>query len=553
MNIVLYGHLNWFQRGPLPEGFSGTYDYALVALSFFIAILGSYVAFDFAGNLQAEQSKLAKMIWVISGAFIMAASIWSMHFVGLLAFVMSIPIQYDLYWTIGSFFSAIVGSTIAFYLFQLKKPSLWNLVLCGISMGVALIFMNYVGMEAMEGTTILDIRYVPSLFFLSVIMALFASMIALISGRKSMQGSPESQFRLKIFGAIAMGLAVCAMHYVSMAAAIFIPQASPVTSLHVIGSYELAFFVTAAMGIIVIIALIVSSQRHLRLTQLEREIEIKYRKEVELSRGSMMQRMAAVGRVAAGAAHEINNPLSYALSNLWTLQKYTNLIFQLQDLYQSMMIEVDRWDDEKIKDIIKKINLFYDEKKIDFMRGDIYTLLLETNDGLDRIKEIIANLRYFSSTEKEIKTTIDINEVIELSLKLAANKINPECTINKNFSQLPPIYASKSQLSVVFSNLLMNAGQSIAGKGEITISTLAMPSHILIEIVDNGHGIAPENLSKIFTPFFTTRPIGMGAGLGLSTAFAIIQLYNGTITVNSDVGKGSVFSVLLPIDTNVNK
>jgi two-component system NtrC family sensor kinase len=327
-----------------------------------------------------------------------------------------------------------------------------------------------------------------------------------------------------------------------------VPKIAYGAPIALLKSRDLVIFIAVGMTFTSILALIVILQKLLRLRLIESKVEFKHRVEMELSQGAIAQKMAAVTRIAAGAAHEINNPLNYVLSNLWSLQKYMHSIFQLQDLYQTLIDEINLAEHENLKPTINKINALYDEKKFDFMRGDIHDLLVETNEGLDRIKEIVANLRFFSTPENEVRKSIDINQVIEASLKIVSNKIPPGCVVYKHLTPLPLIIASKNQLTIIFSNLLMNAIQSILTKGTITISTVATSSHILIEIRDTGYGIAPENLSKIFTPFFTTHPVGMGAGLGLSTAFAIVQLYNGNITVNSDVGNGTIFSVLLPIE-----
>lgn len=252
------------------------------------------------------------------------------------------------------------------------------------------------------------------------------------------------------------------------------------------------------------------------------------------------EKMATIGQLSAGIAHEINNPLSYALSNIGVLQKRLPILLQLLDFYQNPNHNLP------LPEIINQIN-------VPSILADLLPLVVETKEGLIRIKDIVENLNQFTRTRKETNILIDLNTILESAIKIMHNKLKYKCNLQVNLGELPKILGNPTELSVAFINLLMNAEQSIKDKGNIIITSKVSYSDILISITDNGCGIAPENLTKIFTPFFSTRPIGTGIGLGLSTAYGIIKLHNGTIKVESKEGVGSTFTIYLPINYSTSE
>ena len=190
------------------------------------------------------------------------------------------------------------------------------------------------------------------------------------------------------------------------------------------------------------------------------------------------------------------------------------------------------------------------DKNFDYLRQDINTLLTESRDGLDRVKTIVQGLKDFSRIGAMQWEWASLNHCIDTTLKIVWNELKYKCTVIKDYANyLPEINCLPAQINQVVMNLLVNAGQAIDVKGEITICTrLKGEDSVQILVTDNGKGIPPENLQHIFEPFFTTKPIGKGTGLGLSIVWGIIVKHHGEIAVDSVVGKGTTFTVTLPIN-----
>lgn len=263
---------HWFQVGPIPNNaIHGTYNYGLVALSYFIAVLASYVALDLAGRLRAEHKRRSKLFWLLGGAVAMGAGIWSMHFVGMLAFIMPMPAAYNLFWTGSSLLIAILASGFALFLIGTRGRSVIALVFGGVLLGIGIVTMHYMGMEGMTG---MDIRYLPSLFIASIIIAICASEAALWFVLKSNRGSYRHQLQLKIVSALIMGFAIAGMHYTGMMAAVFMPIAAVHTAAEnflAIKPHMLAFYVTGITGVIISIALIASTYKQLMISAVQNE------------------------------------------------------------------------------------------------------------------------------------------------------------------------------------------------------------------------------------------------------------------------------------------
>jgi len=263
---------SWFQQGAIPaDAISGKYDFVLVGLSYFVAVLASYVALNLVGRLRAEHNKQAKVYWLIGGAFTMGAGIWSMHFIGMLAFIMPMPMEYDLGWTVASLLMAIIASALALFILQKENYTISQLALGGIIIGLAISTMHYMGMEGMKNHT--NIHYLPVLFFLSIIIGIAASEAALYLALQSNQGSNKRQFNLKIISALVMGVAICGMHYTGMAAAVFTPNHSHVmsSSNQAIQPNYLAFFIAGITALIISLALTASNSYKKMVTAVANE------------------------------------------------------------------------------------------------------------------------------------------------------------------------------------------------------------------------------------------------------------------------------------------
>lgn len=258
------------------------------------------------------------------------------------------------------------------------------------------------------------------------------------------------------------------------------------------------------------------------------------------------QKMESVGQLAAGIAHEINNPIGYVMSNLGTLAKYVVTFKRLLSHYQQMAVlsssEASQWQGQ-----VEALEAICSPKRLAYIEDDVDKLIQESLGGIERVRDIVKNLRVFSRVDEECVKEADINECIESTLKIVWNELKYKCTVHRNYGDLPLIRCNPGHLNQVFMNLLVNAAQAIEQDGDITIETRLQGSDVIIEIGDTGAGIASEHLSQIFNPFFTTKPVGMGTGLGLSISYDIIQQHRGDITVNSQPGQ-TVFTITLPIN-----
>ncbi|WP_372972576.1 ATP-binding protein [Marinobacter sp.] len=246
------------------------------------------------------------------------------------------------------------------------------------------------------------------------------------------------------------------------------------------------------------------------------------------------EKMAAIGQLAAGVAHEINNPVGYVYSNLQSLGTYLTDLFRLTDA-------VDTAESlEDLRQIRKSIDY-------DFLRGDLEDLLAESREGIERVKTIIAAMKDFSHTEEEEFRYADLHRGIETTLNVVNNELKYKAEVVRDFGDLPEIECIISQLNQVVMNLLVNAAHAIEESGTITIRTRSEGGFVSLDITDSGKGIEQAHLNRIFEPFFTTKPVGRGTGLGLSLSFNIIEKHSGQITATSTPGQGTTFHIRLPV------
>jgi len=254
------------------------------------------------------------------------------------------------------------------------------------------------------------------------------------------------------------------------------------------------------------------------------------------------EKMASIGQLAAGVAHEINNPIGYVFSNLGTLDHYLGDLFTLLDQYQAAS--------EVIADhaVRAELHSAREKSEIDFVRTDVVALLKESKEGITRVKQIVMDLKNFSrSTGDEVWQWADLHLGIDSTLNIVWNELKYKTEICKLYAELPQVQCRPSQLNQVFLNMLVNGADAIKERGTITIRSGIEGDNVWIEFEDTGGGIAPEHLGQIFDPFFTTKPVDKGTGLGLSVSYGIVKEHNGRIDVTSEVGKGTTFRIWLPI------
>ncbi|MBY0450600.1 MAG: hypothetical protein K2X01_08260 [Cyanobacteria bacterium] len=279
--------------------------------------------------------------------------------------------------------------------------------------------------------------------------------------------------------------------------------------------------------------------------QLVQELNERTRLETQLVQS---EKMASLGQLAAGIAHEINNPIGFILSNLTTLSEYTETLKSLISQYQYFSsTELNTLSPEK-KDTLARIHQLEQQEDLGYIFQDLPQLLDESKDGINRVRDIVQNLKSFSRIDEGEVKEVNLNECIETTLKIAWNELKYKCTIYKDFSDLPLLACYPGLLNQVFMNLLVNAAQAIDEKGEVRIRTRVDEHTIHIYIQDNWAGIPEHQLKSIFDPFFTTKPVGKGTGLGLSIVYGIIEKHKGCIDVDSSVGVGTTFHIALPIE-----
>ena len=254
------------------------------------------------------------------------------------------------------------------------------------------------------------------------------------------------------------------------------------------------------------------------------------------------EKMASLGQLVAGIAHEIKNPLNFIYGNTGFLADYTQKIGELIEKIEKLpsLSDSDRGEIERMK---TEINYA-------FIRQDLKILIDNFTDGSHRINAIVSDLRAFSRMDAGVMSEVDLHAMLEMSLNLLRNQYKNRIEIHKEYGNIPKIQGYPGKLNQVFMNLLANAFHAIEGNGDIWIKTRTAAGNVEIEITDNGSGIAQENLKRIFEPFFTTKPVGKGTGLGLSISYGIVEQHHGKIQVASSPRKGSTFTVVLPIRLN---
>lgn len=268
---------------------------------------------------------------------------------------------------------------------------------------------------------------------------------------------------------------------------------------------------------------------------IEREHRVEAKLDEATQRLMQNEKLASLGVMAAGVAHEINNPVGYVSSNLTTLQKYLKIYEEVLDAPVS--------DEEALSALKKKVNFAY-------IRSDVRHLVSETQEGVERVKTIIKDLKDYARTNSSANyLPSDIHIGLKSTLNLANNQIKNRASIHLELGDLPLVECVSSQINQVFLNLLVNAAQAMPeGKdGQITVRTARNDTFVFIEVEDNGQGMSQDVLQKIFDPFFTTKDPGKGTGLGLSVSQKIIQDHGGSMTVKSSEGMGTTFKISLPI------
>jgi len=255
------------------------------------------------------------------------------------------------------------------------------------------------------------------------------------------------------------------------------------------------------------------------------------------------EKLASIGQLAAGVAHEINNPIGYIFSNFGALENYQTDLFRMLDAYESA--ESAHCNPQTLAEL----QALRAELELDYLKEDIPTLMRESKEGIVRVRKIVQDLKDFSHVDLNPDwQCVDLNQGIDSTLNVVNNELKYKADVVKAYGDLPAVQCLPSQINQVVMNLVLNAAHAIGPeRGKITVSSGQAGDTVWIEVTDTGCGIAPDMVPRIFDPFFTTKPIGKGTGLGLSLSYGIIQKHHGSITVQTELGQGTTMRVTLPI------
>ena len=278
-------------------------------------------------------------------------------------------------------------------------------------------------------------------------------------------------------------------------------------------------------------------RRNIELTELNETLSRTQQQLVQ------SDKLASIGQLAAGVAHEINNPIGFIFSNFGTLEKYLAQLFDMLSAYEEAEAGLAGTP------AAAKLKRLREEIELDYLKEDIPALMTESKDGIQRVRKIVQDLKDFSRVDaRQEWEWVSLHTGIDSTLNIVNNEIKYKADVVKQYGELPDVECLPSELNQVFMNLLVNAAHAIsAERGTITISTGTAGDMAWVEVADNGCGIAPENLKRIFDPFFTTKPVGKGTGLGLSLSYGIVKKHGGRIEVNSEPGRGTAFRVSVPV------
>jgi signal transduction histidine kinase len=491
----------------------GAHDPLLVGLSILIAVLASYTALTLAGRLKAAE-RGGQMFWLGAAAVALGGGIWSMHFVAMLAFSLGMPIDYRSGPTVASLVAAILVAGAALFTVHRWNAKRASVLVAGGFAGLGVATMHYVGMAAMRMAA--AISYDPTLFAASIAIAVVAATAALW-----LAFNLEAAWH-KVAAAFVMGAAIAGMHYTGMAATIFTPLAgAPMTTTSAISPYGLAASVAAASIAIFGLGLAAALVDRRFTNQLQRELIERQRIEVELREANRnlqdameklatTERLATIGQIAATVGHELRNPLASIRTSMELLRKQTSG---------------------------KELGV---ERALD-----------RIDRNADRCSSIISDLLDFARKKELISEPTPIASW--LTDILDEHPLPVGVALDRDLRASDEIPVDRQKLRQIMVNLIDNASQAMTGPDwqprsgqprRIVVRAQSVDRGVELSVADNGPGIAPDVLPRIFEPLFTTKSFGIGLGMPMVRQF--VELHQGTITVDSTVGEGTTVLIRLP-------
>jgi NO-binding membrane sensor protein with MHYT domain len=485
---------------------NGSYDHLQVALSVLLAVAASYAALDLAGRVTAAHGWM-RVAWLSGGALVMGIGIWSMHYVGMLAFQLPLAVRYHWPTVLLSLIAGIVCSVFALMLVSWRKMGLVYALTGSLFMGGGIVALHYIGMAAMR----LAARYHFDRFLvaLSVALAVIFSLLALWLAFY-FRSEPHNAVLRKAGSAVIMAAAISAMHYTAMAAATFVPTTVNPEFSHAVSISYLGTTGIAAVTLILLGLAILTCSIDRRFGAQKLELALAESK-LELAR---VNRIATVGELTASIAHEMNQPLNAIVMSAsaalrWISLEPPNLAEARQTLAKS----------------IREAN---------------------------RASDVIARIRALLAKSPPEVRTLNMNDVAREVLSLTSGELAKRgITVKAELAaELPPVRGDRVQLQQVMLNLVLNAIEAMASNSnharELIIKSERDTGGILIQIIDSGTGLDREQAERIFQPFFTTKPQGLGMGLAISRS--IIEAHGGHLSARRRNSYGAIFEVRLPAE-----
>ena len=540
----------------------GYYDLKLVALSIAVAMIASYTALDLAGCVSSSTASPRKSwTWLVAGAFSMGSGIWSMHFIGMLAFHLPVPIAYSLPISLLSMVLAIVVSAIALLILRRSGLALRDLILGAVLMGIGITSMHYTGMMAMQMRP--PIRYDPLLFAASVLIAIVASLAALLIASFLRHMRSRLVLLAKLASAGVMGLAIAGMHYTGMAAAHFASGSVCLgaTSGRIDNTglaVTIALCTIAILGLTLIVSALDAhfAVSNARLADSLRRIT----GELKAAQGELLTtaRQAGMAEIANNVLHNVGNVLTSVnvsaglirararASKIEGLAKAAELLNEHASDLADFLTRDERG--KTFPRYLKKFAVALAEER-DSISNEVDSLI----KGIEHINEIVATQQSYSGASS-LTEAVQIKELMEDALRMNAASIERhKIAVIREIADIPALLLDRHLVLQILVNLIANAKYAMDGVADrahaITLRAgIVEPAgapRLSVCVEDNGEGITPENLKRLFTHGFTTRKNGHGFGLH-SCALAVKEMA-GTITAHSDgPGKGAIFTFELP-------
>jgi len=507
MTLSNYFALNIDPSQALPE----TYNYGLVLLSYLVAVLGSYAFLQFATRIAELRDAGLRYSWLVIGAIAMGGGIWAMHFIGMLAHILPIPVAYDPWITALSIVPAILGAGVALHVVARPVITTSRLLIGGTLMGAGIGAMHYTGMMAMQLNAL--VRYDPTLFAASIVVAVLLAVLAL-QVRQVISKLNLSRFGAVRdgVGALIMGFAVTAMHYTAMASTYCFATPGP---LRTPVDHSVFAGVTALIASLVLLLTIVAVMFDRRVAQ---EASSHRRTSEQLMQA---QKMEAVGQLTGGVAHDFNNILTIVLANADAIL-----------------------DDDSVPPHITK-------------RAQ------RISDAGQKASELTRQLLAFSRKQVLKPEISDLNDLVASTGRLLRRTLGEHIVVQTIAApNLWPIYVDRPQVETALINLCINARDAMPSGGRLTVETrnvtlswdyvvrqedeVAPGEYAMLSVSDTGSGMPPDIRRRVFEPFFTTKEVGKGTGLGLSMVYGFIRQSNGHIEITSEVGRGTTVRMYFP-------